>query len=110
MPRPYKRGDEALEVVVVRPPADRGADEAAPGQVAHDDARLREPRDDVRRLVRGNAPGDERRALLRNDDVAARPRASRDAEALRHLGGALVRPLRDRRDRGAQPGDEPRSA
>ena len=41
---------------------------------------------------------------LRHDDVAARL-ARGDAETLRHLGRALVRPVGDGRDRGSQPGD-----
>ena len=103
--RPYNACHETLEVVVARPPADGRADQAAPGQIAHDDAGVGEPRDDRRRLLRGRAPRDERGALLRHDDVLARRRRAA-------RGSARPSPLPARsahggiaRDRGPKPCD-----
>ena len=101
MLRGYRPASEALEVVVVRPPADRCADETPSGEVADDDVGLGQPRDDVGRLVGGDAPGHERRALVRYDDVAA-GFGERAAEALGHLLRSRVSPLRNRGDRGAE--------
>src|SRR6185295_3334551 len=51
-------GGQACEVVLVRPPAARDADEAAPGYLAHCDVGLREAGDQRRRILRPE--GDER--------------------------------------------------
>ena len=82
MSRPYNAGDEALEVVLVVPPADGGADEPAAGQIADDHAGLCETRDDVRRRVDRDPPRDERRALSGSiTSCPASPRRARKRSA-----------------------------
>src|SRR5262245_1916847 len=108
MPLTLQGRDESLEVLVARPPADRGAHEAASGQLAHDDAGLGQPRHDVDGLLHGHPPRDERRALLGYDDVLA-GLAEELPAALCSRGRALGAPARERaesrneaRDRGGR--------
>src|SRR5919106_843920 len=90
--------DQAFEVVVVRPPADGGAHEAAAGQVTDDHAGLGEPGNDVGGLVGRDTPRDESGACVRHDHVTPHVGQARP-EALGHFGGAPVPRLRDRTNR-----------
>src|ERR687891_242200 len=84
-------GDEALQVLLARPPTDRRADETRSREVAHDDAGLVQPLDDRGGLLSCRPPGDEGRALSRRHDVVARFGEER-AAALGHLTRVLEGP------------------
>ena len=99
-----ERGDEALEVVLVRPPAARDADEAGAGQVADDDSRVEERRDEGRRIL--GAEGDERRVRRGRRRRAApgapgsaRPSPRRARSAIRAAARARRRARRGSRSR-----------
>src|SRR5688500_1617580 len=66
-----ERSDEALEILLARPPAERRANEAGSRKVADHDAGSVESLDDSRRLLARRTPGDERCPLDGSDDVLA---------------------------------------
>ena len=72
MTRPYKAATRRWKSPSLVHQPDRGADEPGARELAHDDARLVEPRHDGAGRITVGPPGDERPAPVRDDDVRTR--------------------------------------
>ena len=91
-PHVSQRGDEAIDVGIVVPPADRGADEATTGKLTHADPVQPEPLDERGGVVSVGAERDDRRGGRRCDDFD--PRSKERSAARGPRGSVLVPPVR----------------